>query len=75
MSGEVYQRAARAWDQGAYADEVSAVPGRELERDESIRPTTTLEALARLTPVFRPDGTVTADKGPHTWPTSNNPSR
>ncbi|MEQ4300238.1 thiolase family protein [Plantactinospora sp. B6F1] len=52
--------AARAWAAGAYADEVSPVPGTELESDESIRPGTTTEALARLKPVFRPDGTVTA---------------
>jgi acetyl-CoA acyltransferase len=55
-----HQLAARAWDAGAYADEVSPVPGTEVERDESIRATTTPEALARLKPVFRPDGTVTA---------------
>ncbi|WP_349876369.1 thiolase family protein [Micromonospora sp. HUAS YX12] len=55
-----HRLAARAWDSGAYADEVSVVPGTEVERDESIRPSTTPEALARLKPVFRPDGTVTA---------------
>ena len=55
-----HQLAARAWDAGVYADEVSPVPGAEVERDESIRATTTPEALARLKPVFRPDGTVTA---------------
>ncbi|AVT29193.1 acetyl-CoA C-acyltransferase [Plantactinospora sp. BC1] len=52
--------AAQAWAAGAYADEVSAVPGTELETDESIRPGTSTEALARLKPVFRQDGTVTA---------------
>ncbi|MGI5151016.1 thiolase family protein [Plantactinospora sp. CA-294935] len=52
--------AARAWADGAYADEVSAVPGTELETDESMRPGTSTEALARLKPVFRSDGTVTA---------------
>lgn len=55
-----HQLAARAWDEGAYAEEVSPVPGTEVERDESARPTTTPEALARLKPVFRPAGTVTA---------------
>ncbi|RQW89965.1 thiolase family protein [Micromonospora globispora] len=55
-----HQLAARAWDAGGYADEVSPVPGTEVERDESIRATTTPEALARLKPVFRPEGTVTA---------------
>ena len=55
-----HQLAARAWDDGRYADEVSGVPETELERDESIRPTSSLAALGRLKPVFRPDGTVTA---------------
>jgi len=39
---------------------VIGVPGVELERDEPIRPGTTVEALARLRPAFGPDGTVTA---------------
>ncbi|MEV1328027.1 thiolase family protein [Micromonospora costi] len=55
-----HRLAARAWDDGAYAAEVSPVPDTGLERDESIRPDTSAEALARLAPVFRPDGTVTA---------------
>jgi acetyl-CoA acetyltransferase family protein len=55
-----HQHAAAAWDAGVYADEVVPVPGVELARDESIRADTTLEALTRLKPAFRPDGTVTA---------------
>jgi acetyl-CoA acyltransferase len=55
-----HQRAAQAWDDKAYADEVVPVPGTELDRDESIRATTTYDVLAGLTPVFRKDGTVTA---------------
>jgi acetyl-CoA acetyltransferase family protein len=55
-----HRRAAAAWDAGAYDAEVVAVPGIELDRDESIRPGTTLDALAKLKPAFRPDGTVTA---------------
>jgi acetyl-CoA acetyltransferase family protein len=55
-----HQLADRAWREGAYADEVVVVPDTDVERDESIRPTTTLAALGRLTPVFRRDGTVTA---------------
>lgn len=55
-----HQRAAAAWDAGAYDDEVVAVPGTDLVRDESIRPDTSLAALARLRPVFRAEGTVTA---------------
>ncbi|MER7892579.1 acetyl-CoA C-acyltransferase [Micromonospora sp. NPDC094482] len=55
-----HQLAARAWDRGGYTDEVSPLPDTEIDRDESIRPTTSAEALAGLKPVFRPDGTVTA---------------
>ena len=55
-----HRLAAAAWEQGRYADQIVAVPGIELERDESIRPETTIEALSKLRPVFREDGTVTA---------------
>ena len=55
-----HQRAAAAWDTGAFAEEVSVVPGADLVRDESIRAGTSAEALAALKPAFRPDGTVTA---------------
>ena len=55
-----HQRAAAAWERGAYRDETVAVPDVELERDEPIRPDPSLEKLARLRPAFRADGTVTA---------------
>ncbi len=55
-----HQRAAAAWAAGRFADETAAVPGAQLERDESIRSDTTMEALAKLKPAFRADGTVTA---------------
>jgi acetyl-CoA acyltransferase len=57
-----HRLAAAAWESGFYADQVVAVPGVDLARDESIRPETTLERLAGLTPSFRPaaTGTVTA---------------
>jgi acetyl-CoA acetyltransferase family protein len=55
-----HRRAAAAWDAGVYDDQVVAVPGTDLARDEGIRPDSSPEALARLKPVFRPDGTVTA---------------
>jgi acetyl-CoA acetyltransferase family protein len=55
-----HQRAAAAWESGAYADEVVSVDGIELERDEPIRPDTSLEKLAGLRPAFRDDGSVTA---------------
>jgi acetyl-CoA acyltransferase len=49
-----------AWTAGFYDDLTVAVPGVDLTRDESIRPGTTVERLATLTPAFRPDGTITA---------------
>jgi acetyl-CoA acetyltransferase family protein len=55
-----HQRAAAAWERGAYAAETVPVPDVELERDEPIRPDSSLEKLAKLRPAFRPDGTVTA---------------
>jgi acetyl-CoA acetyltransferase family protein len=55
-----HRRAAEAWDAGLFAAEVVLVPGTDLRRDESIRPDTSLDALAALKPVFRPTGTVTA---------------
>jgi acetyl-CoA C-acetyltransferase len=44
------------------------VPGKKgatlFDKDEGNRPDTTLEALARLKPAFRPDGTITAGNAP-----------
>jgi acetyl-CoA C-acetyltransferase len=60
------RKAAAAWASGRFAEEVVPVevagksgPVR-VERDEHLRPETTREALAKLRPAFRPDGTVTA---------------
>jgi acetyl-CoA acetyltransferase family protein len=55
-----HQKAAAAWDRGAFDDEVVRVIDIDLERDENIRADTTLEKLAALKPVFRKDGRVTA---------------
>jgi acetyl-CoA acetyltransferase family protein len=55
-----HRKAAAAWDAGRFADEVVPVDDVELERDENIRADTSLEKLAKLRPVFRKDGTVTA---------------
>jgi acetyl-CoA acyltransferase len=55
-----HRRAAAAWEQGRFADEVVAVPGTDLKSDESIRADTSRSALGALKPVFRPQGTVTA---------------
>jgi len=55
-----HQRAAAAWRHGRFADEVVLVQGVDLARDESVRADTSLDALARLRPVFRSAGSVTA---------------
>jgi acetyl-CoA acetyltransferase family protein len=55
-----HQRAHAAWEAGFYDDHVVPVPDTELERDEGIRPTSSMESLGKLKPVFRKDGTVTA---------------
>jgi acetyl-CoA acetyltransferase family protein len=55
-----HQLAQAAWESGFYSEWVVPAPGTELERDENIRPDTTLEKLAKLKPAFAEDGTVTA---------------
>lgn len=62
------QLARDAWAAGAFKDEVVPVPVRNpktrkeelFERDEHIRPESTLEGLSKLKPVFRENGVVTA---------------
>jgi acetyl-CoA acyltransferase len=57
------QRCAAATASGCFAREITPapVPGKGVvDRDEHPRPDTTREALARLKPVTRPDGTITA---------------
>jgi acetyl-CoA C-acetyltransferase len=67
FSARSHQRAATAWKNGLYDDEVVPVeiPQRRGEpvlftEDEGIRPDTTVEALAKLPPSFSKDGTITA---------------
>jgi acetyl-CoA acyltransferase len=55
-----HRLAEQAWEDGFYDDLVTAVPDTELTRDEGVRADTTIEKLGRLTPSFRPDGTITA---------------
>jgi acetyl-CoA acetyltransferase family protein len=55
-----HRLAHQAWERGVLAEEVAVVPGTGLERDEGIRPDTSLERLAALKPAFREGGTVTA---------------
>lgn len=61
------QRALAASESGAFDAEITgvSVPQRKgepvvIERDEGVRPETTLESLARLRPAFVDDGTITA---------------
>ncbi len=60
------QRWASAQESGAFADEIAPVelPGKKgptkVDRDEHPRPQTTMDALAKLAPVFKKDGVVTA---------------
>jgi 3-oxoadipyl-CoA thiolase len=56
------QRAARARAAGFFAEEITPVQTRdgEVAEDEHPRPDTSLEALAKLKPIVRADGTVTA---------------
>ncbi|MFL5876998.1 MAG: thiolase family protein, partial [Solirubrobacteraceae bacterium] len=55
-----HRLAAEAWEQGFYGEWVVPVPETDLERDEGIRPDTSLETLAKLKPAFSQEGTVTA---------------
>ena len=62
-----HQKAAAAWKDGIFADEVVPVtiPQRkgdplQFNEDEGIRANTTAESLGRLKPAFRRDGTITA---------------
>ncbi|MFE3456344.1 thiolase family protein [Nocardiopsis aegyptia] len=54
-----HTKAARAWAEGIFDDQIVQVPGAELERDECIR-ATTADKLAGLKTSFRAQGTVTA---------------
>ena len=67
FAAQSHQKAAAAWKDGVFADEVVPVkiPQRkgdpiEFTEDEGIRADTTAESLAGLKPAFRKDGTITA---------------
>src|ERR671923_1520003 len=57
-----HQRAVHAIDNGLFEDEI--VPVGDVEVDEGPRRDTSLEKLARLQPVFDPNGTTTAGNAP-----------
>jgi acetyl-CoA C-acetyltransferase len=66
FSAESHRRAAAAQEQGLFDEEIVPVELRskkgvsEFTRDEHVRPDASVDALAKLKPVFKPDGTVTA---------------
>lgn len=61
-----HQKSVKAWDNGEFADEVLPVTiqlrktSETVSRDEGPRADTSLEALAKLRPAFKKDGSVTA---------------
>ena len=63
---ESHRRAAAARASGRFDEQIVPVPVRvkrdtvEFARDEHIREDATIDAMAKLKPVFKPDGTVTA---------------
>ena len=66
FAAESHRRAAAAWDEDRFADEVVPVPVPQrkgdpvlVARDEGIRPESTPETLAKLKPIMK-EGTVTA---------------
>lgn len=60
-----HQKAAQATQAGWFIEEIVPVTVQqrkatlEVQQDEGIRPTTTIEAMAKLRPAFQQDGTVT----------------
>ena len=66
FSVESHQRATRAQEEGLFDEEIVPVELRskkgtsEFTKDEHVRPDATVEGMAKLKPVFKPDGTVTA---------------
>ena len=70
---ESHRRALDATKSGRYQDEIVPIPipqkkGEPIQfaKDESPREDTSLDALAKLRPAFKPDGTVTAGNAPGT---------
>jgi acetyl-CoA C-acetyltransferase len=57
-----HERSVKAQDEGFFQGEI--VPVGDLDHDEGPRRDTSLEALAKLKPVFDPEGTTTAGNAP-----------
>ena len=73
FAAESHRRAAEATAKGFFREEIVAVEvaaakkgekPRSFDADETIRPETTVEILARLKPAFQEGGTVTAGNAP-----------
>lgn len=66
FAAQSHQRAAKAWADGKFADEVVPVTIKTrkgevvVDSDEGVRAGTTAESMAGLRPAFRKDGTITA---------------
>jgi acetyl-CoA C-acetyltransferase len=66
FSVESHRRAVKAQEQGLFDEEIVPVELKskkgteEFTRDEHVRTDATIEGMAKLKPVFKPDGTVTA---------------
>jgi acetyl-CoA C-acetyltransferase len=58
LACESHMKAAAAWREGFFSDLVVGSLG--LDKDNNVRPDTTVEKLAKLRPVFDPNGTITA---------------
>src|SRR5437870_3639690 len=65
-AAQSYQRAAAAWERGAFQAEIAPVTvgsgakAKSVSRDEGLRGDTTVASLTKLKPAFREAGTVTA---------------
>jgi acetyl-CoA C-acetyltransferase len=57
-----HRLAARAWDAGIFDEQLVPITVKDkiVNRDESVRPNCTVDALAQLKPAFMADGLVTA---------------
>ncbi len=67
VAAESHRRAAEATENGVLGEEIVPLTVKQrkgddivLTADEGIRPTTTVESLAKLRPAFNPDGAITA---------------
>ena len=66
LAAESHRRAARAIEEGRFKSQIHPITIKTrkgetvIDTDEHVRPDTTVEALGKMRPVFKKDGTVTA---------------